>query len=130
MDLCTIIDLETQVIDPDTGDVSDVVICENQICDFQPKSTFNYKGVLMENSPYVYLPPEFEKVDDLSRDMGITISRFRSSQCSADTITEEDRKTNPNKKHFVRAKIEDWQEINVEGKLLGIEIELSNVIYM
>lgn len=126
MDLCTIIDLETQVIDPDTGDVDVSAICENQPCDFQPSSVEYSNGTLIASSPKLFLPFEIDFANLLSKDMIVLISRYRKRGTLA--ISRGDYTAQgTNKKHIVRAKIDDWQEIDVEDKLVGVYIELREV---
>lgn len=126
MDLCTIIDLDNQIVDEDTGEVSYDVICENLPCDFQPNTTENYKGVLVQNNPTLYLPYDFEYSDKLSVNIEILVSRYRKGG-AAEIVYPDDYKTMPKEKHLVKFQIEDWQEVNVRNKLVGIEIELREV---
>lgn len=76
-DLCTIVDLDRQIIDQDSGDTDNVFICFNQPCDFQPEWTENRGGTLVAHNPKLFLPYDFPLTDELSRNLTIIISRFR-----------------------------------------------------
>lgn len=126
MDLCTIYDLETEVVD-ENGDTTHEVVCENIACDFQSQHTETHNGVLVQYSPFLYLPYDFEFVDKLSHNLYVIISRWRKS--GTEEIVFPDDMNNPEKKHLIFGKIQDYQEVNVRNKLVGIEIELAEIHY-
>lgn len=129
MDKCTIVDLDTEIVDSITGDVTKSVICENIPCDFQPTHTEQHNGVLVQFSPKLYLPYDFEYSDKLNPNLQVVISRWTIKNGAADINYPQDLEEKPAGKHLAFAKIEDYQEINIREKLVGIEIELREVTY-
>lgn len=176
LDKCTIVDLDNQIIDKDTGDTTNVIICQNIACDYQPARTSNNNGTLVADSPKLFLPYDFEYTNLLSRNLTIIISRFRKvgkpqiwtfneeiqeyelgeiifhpknedgkeirdkefkkykeyTECATDIDFKKDFKEgNPDKKHLVSAKIEDWWEVMINDPYLdGIQIELREITYL
>lgn len=178
LDKCTIVDLNNTVIDPETGDTSSSILCQNQACDYQSSRTSNVNGTLVAESPKLFLPYDFEYSNLLSRNLTVIISRFRKVGSPYDWVRDEEtgelnwtmqysdhqaydenknrvenlkyrkyltytgqaedidfkvdfRGGNPDKKHLVSAKIEDWWEVRVGDPYLdGIQIELREVTYL
>lgn len=178
LDKCTIVDLDNQIIDKDTGDTTNVIICKNQKCDYQPARTENVNGTLVAHNPKLFLPFDFLLTNLLSRNLTVIISRFRKVGSTYAWITDPEtgetyygedyygyhpldennksvpdveykqyvmysteatdinfkvdfRGGNPNKKHLISAKIEDWWEVRVGDPYLdGIQIELREVTYL
>lgn len=178
LDKCTIVDLDNQIIDKDTGDTTNVIICQNQECDYQPARTNNINGTLVADNPKLFLPYYFPYSNLLSRNLTVIISRFRKigstfnlvedpetgemhykenfqtykpvdenlkevedleykrylsySPGATDIKFKEDFKEgNPDKKHLISAKIEDWWEVSVNDPILdGIQIELREITYL
>lgn len=132
LDLCSIMIPEAEV-DSDgepTGEIKYNIKFFNQECDYQGGMGGEHKGVVVGYNPKLFLPYKCS-ITDLSLDCEVYIvRRFRGKSAympNPNTHRGEFYdflETYPN---IIKAQIEDFFEVNIRNKVVGIQIELREV---